>query len=136
MVIVTFPDVDGLNVKVPIHRIGNVIDNASRTFRIEIKINNRQKSLKPNMYTTIQVNDFSSEAALVVPSVVIKQDIKGNYVYMALQEEGQLKARKRYITTGLSYNDQTMISQGVDQGEDVIVNGFTQVSDGIGIVLR
>ena len=44
MVIINFPDVEGLNVEVPIHRIGNVIDNASRTFRIEMKINNRQES--------------------------------------------------------------------------------------------
>ncbi len=59
-VIVTFPDVEGLDVNVPIHRVGNVIDNASRTFRIEMKINNRQKTLKPNMYSTIQVNDFNN----------------------------------------------------------------------------
>jgi len=133
MVIVTFPDVEGLNVEVPIHRIGNVIDNASRTFRIEMKINNRQKSLKPNMYSTIQVNDFMTPSAFVVPSVAIKQDINGSYIYVANLEEGELKARKRYVETGLSYKDQTMIKEGVSQGEEVIVKGFAQVSDGVTI---
>ena len=136
MVIVTFPDVDGLNVKVPIHRIGNVIDNASRTFRIEIKINNRQKSLKPNMYSTIQVNDFMTASAFVVPSVAIKQDIKGSYLYVAIREEGELKARKRYVETGHSYKDQTMIREGVSQGEEVIIKGFAQVSDGVNITVK
>ena len=97
IVIVTFPDIEGLSVKVPIHRIGNVIDNASRTFRIEMKINNRQNTLKPNMYSTIQVNDYKTESALVVPSVSIKQDIKGNYLYVANQEEGEFKARNRNL---------------------------------------
>jgi len=136
MVIVTFPDVEGFNVEVPIHRVGNVIDNASRTFRIEMKINNRQKALKPNMYSTIQVNDFKTASTFVVPSVAIKQDIKGNYLYVASQEEGELKARKRYVETGLSYKDQTMIREGVSQGEEVIVKGFAQVSDGVNISVK
>ena len=135
-VMVTFPDVEGLNVEVPIHRVGNVIDNASRTFRIEMKINNRQKKLKPNMYSTIQVNDFKTASTFVVPSVAIKQDIKGNYLYVASREEGELKARKRYVETGLSYKDQTMISEGVSQGEEVIVKGFAQVSDGVNISVK
>ena len=136
MVIVTFPDVEGLNVEVPIHRVGNVIDNASRTFRIEMKIKNRQKKLKPNMYSTIQVNDFKTASTFVVPSVAIKQDIKGNYLYVASREEGELKARKRYVETGLSYKDQTMIREGVSQGEEVIVKGFAQVSDGVNISVK
>jgi RND family efflux transporter MFP subunit len=136
IVIINFPDVEGLNMKVPIHRIGNVIDNASRTFRIEMKINNRQKNLKPNMYSTILVNDFKTASAFVVPSVSIKQDIKGNYLYVASREEGELKARKRYVDTGLSYKDQTMIKEGVSKGEEVIIKGFAQVSDGVTVVVK
>lgn len=136
MVIVTFPDVEGVDVTVPIHRIGNVIDNASRTFRIEMKINNQQQKLKPNMFSTIQVNDFKTASAFVVPSVAIKQDIKGSYLYVTNLEEGKQKARKRYVETGLSYKDQTMIKEGVSQGDEVIVKGFAQVSDGVSISVK
>ena len=136
IVIVDFPDVKGLSMKVPIHRVGNVIDNASRTFRIEMKIYNGQKNLKPNMYSTIQVNDFKTPSAFVVPSVSIKQDIKGNYLYIASKEDGELKARKRYVETGLSYKDQTMIREGLSEGEEVIVKGFAQVSDGVSISVK
>jgi RND family efflux transporter MFP subunit len=136
IVIINFPDAEGLSMEVPIHRIGNVIDNASRTFSIEMKINNGYKTLKPNMYTTILVNDFKTDAAFVVPSVAIKQDIKGNYLYIASNEDGELKARKRYVETGLSYRDQTMIREGISKGEEVIVKGFAQVSDGVNITFR
>jgi RND family efflux transporter MFP subunit len=136
MVMVTFPDFEGLDRKVPIHRVGNIIDNASRTFRIEMKINNRQKALKPNMFSSIQVNDYKTESAFVVPSISIKQDIKGSYVYVTTSEEGELKARKRYVETGLSYQDQTMIQDGISQGDEVIVKGFAQVSDGVNISVK
>jgi membrane fusion protein (multidrug efflux system) len=135
-VVVNFPDLKDFSMQVPIYRIGNVIDDASRTFLIEMKINNRQKKLKPNMYTTILVNDFSTDAAFVVPSIAIKQDIKGYYLYIASDQDGDMKASKRYVETGLSYGDQTMISDGVSAGEEVIVKGFAQVSDGVDITVK
>lgn len=136
MVTINFPDIEGFSMKVPIYRVGNVIDDASRTFRIEMKINNRQKTLKPNMYSTIQVNDFKTASAFVVPSVSIKQDIRGSYLYIVSEEEGELKARKRYVETGLSFKDQTMVSGGLSDGEEVIIKGFAQVSDGVSISIK
>jgi multidrug efflux pump subunit AcrA (membrane-fusion protein) len=101
-----------------------------------MKIKNRQKILKPNMYTTILVNDFKTNAAFVVPSVAIKQDIKGNYLYIAANQDGELVARKRYVETGLSYRDRTMIREGISKGDEAIVKGFAQVSDGVNISVK
>ena len=131
-----FPDARDIGLNIPIYRVGNVIDDKSRTFRIEMKLPNHDRKLKPNMYTTIKVKDFSTDTASIVPAVAIKQDIQGNYIYLAVEEGGQLKARKKYITMGLSYNDLTMISEGVSPGDRVIVKGFSQVSDGVGIVVK
>lgn len=133
-VLVSFPDIEGLDVSAPIYRTGNVIENATRTFRVEIKIDNREKTLKPNMYSLIRINDFISFEAMVVPSMAIKQDIRGSYLYVA--EGNSLKARKRYVETGLSYNDQTMILDGISEGDRVIIKGFAQVSDGVDVELR
>ena len=88
------------------------------------------------MYSTIQVNDFKTASAFVVPSISIKQDIRGNYLYIVSGEEGELKARKRYVETGLSYKDQTMIREGLSEGEEVIIKGFAQVSDGVSISIK
>jgi RND family efflux transporter MFP subunit len=131
IVLVSFPDVAGLSLRAPIHRVGNIIDNSSRTFRIEVKVDNHKRKLKPNMYSLIRINDFSSERALVIPSMAIKQDIRGSYVY--LSDTGEQKARKRYITPGLSYEDRTMVLEGLEEGDNVIVKGFAQVSDGVDI---
>jgi membrane fusion protein (multidrug efflux system) len=133
-VLVSFPDAEGLTLSAPIYRVGNVIDNESRTFRIEVKIDNASRTLKPNMYSVIKVNDFSSSSAFVVPSVAIRQDIKGNYIYIT--DNAGKKARKRYVETGLSYEDQTMVLKGLEKGDRVIVKGFAQVSDGADIALK
>jgi len=131
---VKFPDIESFVIKAPIHRVGNTIDDGSRTFRVEVKINNSKSYLKPNMYSVIRLNDFSTDKAYVAPSFVIKQDIKGSYVYIA--DKNNNKAIKRYVTTGLSYEDQTMIKEGINDGEHIITRGFAQVSDGVAIDIR
>jgi membrane fusion protein (multidrug efflux system) len=136
LVVINFPDIQDFSIQVPIYRIGNVINDANRTFLIEMKINNRENKLKPNMYTTILVNDFRTDEAFVVPSIAIKQDIKGNYLYVVSHQDEDLKATKRYVETGLSYRDQTMVKDGISEGEEVIVKGFAQVSDGVEIAVR
>jgi membrane fusion protein, multidrug efflux system len=135
-VIVKFPDAGDLSIDIPIHRVGNVIDDKSRTFRIEMKIDNTDKKLKPNMYTTIKVKDFSSDNALVVPAIIVKQDAQGDYIYVANNDQGSPRAEKRYVKVGLTNNDLTIINEGVKPGEDVIVNGYTQVSNNVGINIR
>jgi len=133
---IDFTQREDLNLTVPIHRIGNVIDEKSRTFRIELKVPNLKEELKPNMFTTIRVNDFTSDMALVVPSLIIKQDISGKYLYLAEDGEGVLTATKQYIEEGLSYHDQTMILGGLDKGDRVIIEGYSKVSDGVEITVR
>ena len=68
--------------------------------------------------------------------MAIKQDIQGSYLYIAAPEEGTLKARKRYVETGFTYKDQTMLTNGISEGEEVITKGFAQVSDGVSITVK
>ena len=82
------------------------------------------------MLAIIKINDFSSESSLLLPSLVIKQDLKGSYVYVVRKHSNDITAMKRYVKTGISYGDETIITEGLHEGDKVIVNGYNQVSDG------
>lgn len=127
---ISFPVYDGLKLNSKIHRVGQVIDEKSRTFRIEIKLHNKDQKLKPNMITKIRLNDFTEEQALVVPSYIIKQDFTGSFLYVAEKQEGKHIAKKTYVTPGITYNNQTMVIDGLDKDEEVIVVGYNLVSGG------
>lgn len=131
VVIVEFPDLEGLRMNAPIHRVGNIIDERNRTFSIEIKLDNTGEILKPNLYTIVRINDYKTDNALVVPSIVIKQDIRGNYLYVVESASPEFKAKKKYVDPGLSSQGETMIIGGISEGDKVIVDGFSQVSDGV-----
>lgn len=130
MVEVSFPVFPEIKLTEPIYRISNVIDPQNRTIKMQLRIKNQKEMLKPNGMAIIRINDFSSEQALVVPSIIIKQDMSGSFLYVAKKENDNWVARKKYVKAGVSYLDQSLIEEGLTIGERVIVAGYNQISDG------
>jgi RND family efflux transporter MFP subunit len=128
---VTFPTFPGMNIKAAITRTGNVINPANRTFTVEFKLDNPDFKIKPNMLATLIIKDYETEQAIVVPSYLIREDLKGKYVYVVKDESGSMRAVKRYVTTGLSYKDQTEIVSGLKPGDTLVTDGYSNVSDGV-----
>ncbi len=133
---VSFPNYEDLNMVVPISRVGSVIDNDSRTFEIELTINNPKQKLKPNQLATLKINDFHTDSALVVPSIILLQDNRGYYLYTTERMDEGYKAKKTYVTPGQSYGDQTMITDGLKPGMNVIVAGYNLVNSGTEISIK
>ncbi len=127
----SFASLPDYSIKTPVIQISNVIESTSRTFEIEMEINNTGEKIKPNMVSTIHINDFSSNKAFVVPSLVIRKDISGNYVYVVNKVNNENIVGKKYVSTGLSYDENTVISKGLNAGDKVIVKGFHLVSAGV-----
>lgn len=132
-VLVDFPSYPEIKAELPVYRIGNVIKPANRSFNVQLKMNNPDGLIKPNVVAMIKINDFSMEDALTVPTFIIKKDIVGEYVYIATEKDNRLIAEKKYIETGMSYNDETLVVKGLEQGQKVIVSGYNMVSDGIAV---
>jgi len=131
-----FPSFPDLKLEAPIARLGNVINPQSRTFKIELKLQNPEKQLKPNILTRVKINDFSSDNAIVIPAIIIKQDVKGSYIYIAQEENNKIIARKRYVEEGPTYEDQTMILSGLESEDQVIITGYDQVNNGIPVEIK
>jgi membrane fusion protein (multidrug efflux system) len=129
-----FPDASR---EASIARISKVINMTSRTFQIEINLNNPGELIRPNMISSIRINDFSSQDALVVPSIVIKRDITGDYLYVVSRDkDNKVIATKRYVKRGISYEGDTMISEGLKKGDKVIIAGYNLVSSGSYLALN
>lgn len=128
-----FPD---YQEEVPVHRIGNVINPENRTFRLQLRIDNPEEKFKPNMVASMNIRSFTAENALVVPSILIKQDTQGYYVYIAEKnDEGDMVAQKVYIERGLSGEGITMIKSGINEGDLLINQGHNRVNDGALVVI-
>lgn len=129
-VTVTFPTYPDIVLTEKVSRISNVINKQNRTFSIEVELDNIDHRLKPNLLATIRINDYNSKASLVVPSLVVREDVSGPYLYIAQSNSDTWRAVKKYIETGQSYIDKTEVLSGLSENDLVITDGYGNVSDG------
>ena len=112
--------------------VGQVINPQNRTFKVKINLNNSSGDIKPNAIASVKLQDFSQEDAMVLPSACIKKDMRGSFVFVADNN----KAIKKYVETGLSEEDMTHITSGLDFGQEVIVIGYDGVANGSKIDIK
>lgn len=114
--------------------IGRSINPGNRTFAVELKLNNRDKVLKPNMLANMFFADYANEGVMVVDNSVVLQEIDGtSYVYVAEPKEGatgQFVARKRIVKAGESDAISREILEGIQDGDQLIVEGMRSLTDG------
>ena len=137
MIEVTIPTYAGMNMDVPVYRTGDVINPANRTFTVEVRLDNVSNKLKPNMFAVLRINDYTIDSAMIVPSNIIKRDItkdaEGNFkefLFIAEEKDNRTVARKVYVTTGRTYNNESVIKNGLKPGQKVITEGYNTVSTG------
>lgn len=133
---VCFPTYPDLCNETKIFRTGNVIQFDNRTFTVELRMNNIDNKLKPNMMAVIDINDYSRDNSLVVSSSIIKDDINGKFLFKAVKTDDGFEAQKVVVETGRSFNGETVILKGLKAGDEVIVEGFNTVSTGTEITIK
>ncbi len=114
----------------PITRLGKVIDPQTRTFTVEVTLDNPGEKLKPNMLTSMKIEDYRNDSAMVIPSISLKEDFEGVFLFTAEDQGSGPRAVKQYVTPGRTVQDKTMIEKGIEKGDRVIIKGYNLVSDG------
>lgn len=129
-VLIQFPV---LNLTIPevISRTSSVLDADSRTFRIRVDMMNRNQKILPNLMAVFKLQTYHRPNAMVVPSILIKKDFNGAFLFVAdINEDNKEVARKRYIESTINDNNQTVIDSGLKPGDRIITEGYAQVTDG------
>ena len=117
-----------------INAIGQVIDPNNRTFTVEISLPENDELLKPNLLAIVRISDFEAKEAVVVPTNLIQTDNSGDFIYIAKQgEEEVMEAEKVHVERGLTYENETMITSGLQGGEKLIKEGFREVAEGVAV---
>ena len=62
--------------------------------------------------------------------MIIREDLVGSYLYVAEKNGRNIVAKKKYIVTGKSYNGKTEVISGLSENEEIITDGYSNVSDG------
>ena len=123
----------GETITSKIKQLGNFIDPVSRSFKIEVPVSNKQKSIKPNMTSKLKLNDYTNEKALLIPQSMLSEDSQGQqyvYVIAAPNANGEAIAKRVFVETGLQQEDLIEVSKGIASGDALIQEGARSVKDG------
>lgn len=132
---VEFPSLPELTMELPVSRVGNYIDPKTRTFKFEVAGLNPNGRIKPNQIALLRINDYFNPKTITVPSIVIKKDAIGNFLFIAEKTDGKYLAKKVYVKTGISYEDRTEVVEGLEANQSVIVSGYNMVTSGVPVQL-
>lgn len=102
------------------------LSSLTRTFDVEIVINNSERILKPEMSAKVEMAKFELAEAIVLPQDYIVDLGEDKYVMVL---EGDV-ARRRIIETGGREGNAVLIVSGLKAGEKLIYEGFQSVADG------
>jgi RND family efflux transporter MFP subunit len=131
-VLVEFP-ILGKTIDAKIRQAGNFINPANRTFKIEVAVPNKDKSIKPNLTARLKINDYTSNNALLIPQSVISENANGEqYIYTidSLNGNNEGIAKRVIIQTGKSQGDDIEIIDGLKNDIQIIKEGARSVKDG------
>lgn len=117
--------------------IGKSVNSLSRTFQVDIRLNNGGTDLRPNMLANVSINDQNLSNVVSIPSNYIQKEPSGGTFVMVAEKSGkELIARKKLVNTGISYNDMIVINEGLATTDELITKGFQDVVDGQLITLK
>ncbi len=127
-VIVNIPDVNK-DFTTTISFISQTIGATTRGITAEMKVPSGM-SLRPNQIATVKIQDYAAPNSISVPLNVLQTDEQGKYVLVAAKEGDKMIARKRKVQIGQLYGDVIEIKQGLQEGDQVITDGFQGLFDG------
>ncbi|WP_298550145.1 efflux RND transporter periplasmic adaptor subunit [uncultured Algibacter sp.] len=129
---VEFP-VLGKTINTKVRQAGNFINPANRTFKVEIGVPNKDRSIKPNLTAKVKINDYTNEKALLIPQSIISENANGEqyiYVVNTKNANGEGVAERVIIETGKTQGDVIEVLKGIENGTEIIQEGARSVKNG------
>lgn len=126
---VNFPALD-LERTGKVSELGRNINPANRTFNVEVYMNNKSGTLKPNLLATMMIEEYSEKDVVILPLELVQQQVDGrNYVYILEEGDEGAFAKKVYVETGESYQNSIIVTDGLKGGEQLIVDGARNIAE-------
>ena len=117
-----------------VEKIYPTIDPATRTFTVEVVVDNKYKTLRPGMFARVAVN-FGSNKNVVIPDVaVVKQQGSGERFVYVLNEDGTVTYQK--VVLGRRMGAEYEVLEGLKDGARIVTGGQIRLKDGVKVTVN
>lgn len=109
------------------------INAATRTFPVELVLDNEEMKVRPGMFARVEVN-FGSETHVVVPDLAIVKQAGSGDRYVFVYEKGKVRYQK--VELGRRMGTEYELISGVSNNSQVVVAGHTRLVNGTEVVIE
>ena len=104
--------------------IDNGVDTTTGMFKLKATFENADRKLWPGQFVDVALELSTEKNAIIVPTRAIQTGQQGEYVYVVTADS---TAEMRPVKTRGVYQEMTVVADGLNAGERVIVNGHLRV---------
>jgi RND family efflux transporter MFP subunit len=130
--VIRVPAMPDLSFHGEVTRIADALQPGTRTLLTEVDVPNPNGALQPGVYCTVELKIPRPAPALIVPASAIIFNQNGMQV--AVAEDGVAHLRKIAITA--DYGTEVEVSEGVKQGDNVVLTPPVDLEDGSKVQIR
>lgn len=110
------------------------LDPATRTFKVEVRVPNAQRTLRPGMFART-IFDLGEKEGIMVPDVAIQKQVgtAERYLYVITADS---VAERRAVKLGRQVGSSIDVLSGVEPGEQVAVTALSKLYDGAKVTVK
>ena len=109
------------------------IDPTTRTFPVEICIQNNDERVRPGMFARVTMN-FGSLNRVVAPDRAIVKQAGAGDRYIYVYKNGSVSYQK--VEIGRRFNNKYEIISGVADGDEVVITGQSRLTNGMNVEIE
>ncbi len=116
-----------------VFRISPIVDETSRTKEVYLLFDTTDSRINAGMYVKILLNTVLHENVIVIPTDCVISDGSKRYVYVYTSGESRESGtvEKREVTLGATVDGNVEVTDGLSEGEVIVVSGMQVLSDGV-----
>ncbi len=117
-----------------INRLYPTVDPRTHTVTVEVIVENKYRTLRPGMFTRVELT-FGKNERVVIPDIaVVKQVGSGERFVYILNEDNTVSYKK--IELGIRMGAEYEVVEGISVGEKVVTEGQLRLKDGVKVQIK
>lgn len=113
--------------------VDNEIDPTTGTARFKAAFANENLALFPSQFVNVKMLIDTRENAIAIPAKAVQRGPNGTFVYIVKDDH---TVEMRPVVTGITQEETTLITKGVDEGDILVTDGVDKLHDGSLVQVR
>ena len=130
---VDFQNMEGPPPQGELTFVDNTVDENTGQIQLRGTFGNADGRLSPGQFVNVGIQLDELTKALVVPSQAVQTGQDGDYIYVVKPDQ---TVELRPVTTGISYQMQTVVTKGLVAGETVVTDGQLRLENGVKVSIK